>query len=149
MGLDLFCDGVSERVGSYGYVHVQRWAWICANRDYDCCYLDEQEKAVVEEKWNRCLLRQGTLSPVLDYEYIRKTMKSDMLPGVFTFVYHSDADGYWSDSECQSMLEAIQKLRPFFKRIPQLKNEMDENDEYYLEPIFRHSSKTGASIHLG
>jgi len=149
MGLDLFCGAESTRMGSYGYVHTQRWAWIRANREHACSRLDDkQDREACVLRWNACLLREGRFSPVLDYDYIHQTMKREMLPGVYTFVYHSDADGSWSDAEATSMLEAIQQLRPWFSKIPELEREM-EDGEYYLESLFRSSRNTGNAIYFG
>lgn len=146
MGLDLLCGSMSIKLGSYGYVHVQRWGWLQANKEY-LLSTKKMSKEEVESLFQPCLLSKSERSPRLNYPYIQKTLEPHLLPGVFTFVYQSDCEGYWTPDECQSMLDAIELLRPYFLTISELKENMEEK-EYYLEQIFQHSVHTSNEITL-
>jgi len=156
MGLDLVCGSLSIKMGSYGYVHVQRWGWLQAQKLYLLSKASTSvEREQIETLFRPCLLSLSKFSPKLDYDYIRRHLQSYILPGVFTFVYHSDCEGYWTPEECQEMIETINILRPFFYQVSELRQEIEKksnipstttdiHDEvhdgyYYLEPIFQHA----------
>lgn len=140
MGLDLICRWRSIRMGSYGYVHVQRWGWIRANMLLSVESAKDDEKQEIQERWERALRSSSPTSPKLDYDYIYEELRSDMLPGIFTFVYHSDSDGSWSCDEAKSMLDAFETLRSYIPRIEELAEEIDQDTgKYFLEDLFAYA----------
>jgi len=146
MGLDLTCGPNSIKVGSYGYVQVQRWALLQANELY---YQQNYPTQYTKEMWERTKIGEMKYgkSPILDYVHMEKVLKPFLLEGVFDFCYQSDCEGYYSVDKCQTILDAFQTLKPFMNKISQLEMEM-ENGQYYLEPIFKYAVQHKEIIEL-
>lgn len=148
MGLDLVCGNRSFRFGSYGYVHRQRLAWIRANMMHvlnGMSDMDRFEKDRVRAIWSSCWDDRENL----DYKYIRKVMRPYLMEGVWTFVYHSDAEGVWTPEDAKHMLDALGVLRREFEAMPCMQDVMLEkkgNPYYFLEPLLRYSWIHGQDI---
>lgn len=171
MGLDLFCDDYSERVGSYTYVHELRKNWTLASIQYlkdflqsDECNInsfDENETEVIYEitmKIDRCnnlikMLEEWCVGhppfSLLNYSVIIDSdtdlLREFGLNGLHIFVNHSDSDGYITPGESYDILNTLSKICQYLDhRNFNVNNKNIES--YYLYTIFKKSAESGQLI---
>jgi hypothetical protein len=128
MGLDLICGDVSIKMGSYRRVHVERRMWIEAYN-----------------KWvGESLIPIGSDGSI-DIEALQvyeaeSEIATSVLDGLKRFVIHSDCEGYWSSYDAEAMLTTLDTIHQYFDK------EEDDDEEYYLSEIFKHSVETNEDI---
>lgn len=147
MGLDLCAENENSdcnlpgsiRVGSYGYVHVQRKLIIelaaqylrnisapkylsCEDDEFDGCISLEDiiDAADTLTRWVKPDENRGTgylFDNPVDYSIMRKThekiedtLKHEGLYGVTVWCYHSDAEGYLSYGEICDVAQMLQLI---------------------------------------
>jgi hypothetical protein len=135
MGLELVCDHINIRVGSYGNVKLVKSFLIDAIKKYitnsNIFFHDKDE---LLEKINQSYEDYTIYENLNLYEY--------QLKGFECFINHSDCDGYISSSDACYFVKLCNKLNDYF----------DKNDLYfidnkfYLYDIFYYSSQTGEDI---
>lgn len=151
MGLLLFCGNMSIKMGSYSSVHIQRVGLIKAYILYlketipsSSNAMDNALQAVANRRLASKLgtiLVQGGYCPSLDTTRLR-ALKADMHGGIFSFVYHSDCDGSWNPAAAASIQRALHLLRPYLKRVEELRGYLDKKSgEFYWEEILHQSTR--------
>ena len=134
MGLDLVCGDKCARVGSYSTVQRLRAFFIMADAD-----------RVDTENPRTASRMRGVAGEGDRIDYKKFASMTCWSAGVRVFVNHSDCDGSWTPDEASDILDAVSTLRPYLlKRCPQFFYE--EDDEFYLEELLRHSTETHENI---
>lgn len=135
MGLELVCDHINIRVGSYGNVKIVKSFLIDAIKKYitnSNIFFHDKDKLL--EKINQSYEDYTIYENLNLYDY--------QLNGFECFINHSDCSGYISSYDAWDFVNLCYKLNNYF----------DNNDFYfidnkfYLYDIFYYSSKTGQDI---
>jgi len=131
MGLDLYCGNMVQRFGSYSIVHKVRILWIKAYS----MWLKSQDKD------NSMLLATIKTDNDINYKKFGTLQIQTMgFEGLYAFVYHSDCDGSWDVEEVEIILETLNLIKLYLKELSLLF--FEENGDYYLEKILKHSLAT-------
>ncbi len=137
MGLDLDCDGMSVRVGSYSHVHDVRRYLIDTIKNYiekSDDFLGDKEELLKDI--DECYTNYHKIMNLQLYLYD--------LEGFECFIYHSDCSGSIDSSDAYNFVKLCDKLKDYFDK----DNFYYEGDNFYLYDIFKHSSETGEDIYF-
>lgn len=140
MGLDLICGSVSERCGSYSYVHEIRYLLLCALKEYL-----EMETTNYNEKVDY-LCQLITKENTIQYDKSDPTKHvlfyKKKLNGFFPFIFHSDCDGSLSSYEAKQFLKTFDIVKDY------VDYSLKYDDKFFLDSIFRESISSGQEIHF-
>ena len=138
MGLDLTCNDLDVKCGSYSRVHEVRYLLLCALKDYvkHCHSVNDDLinylQSLVKEKYE------------IEYEkYSEEYQKklNDLNIGGFTsFIWHSDSDGYLSPYQANKFMQTWNIIKNFADE------ELKYGQEFYLDDIFTESIESGKDI---
>ena len=139
MGLDLYCNGKSEKCGSYNMVQTIRYLLLVGLK-----YYLETEHMDKEEEIDYIVSLLGKSNQVVYEKYCSvKNSKLKVLGvyGLLPFIFHSDCDGRLSSYEAKIFMDAWEKTKEY----------MDDslkyyNDEFYLQDIFEESIESDEEI---
>lgn len=135
MGLDLECDNMEVRVGSYGSVQFVKTFLIDAIKNYI-----ENSKDFFD---NKDELLEKINESYTDYSIFDYLNLSDYgLNGFECFINHSDCDGHIGSYDASKFVRLCDKLNDYFDK----NSHYFRNDKFFLYDIFVHSSKTGEDI---
>lgn len=144
MGLDLFCNGISVRVGSYSYVHLLRTEWIKATIEY---IKDKKLSNDLLDELNSWLLENQHIN--INYQNISekpsKLMTKYGLQGLHYFVSHSDCDGHFNSRQSTQILKTLELIYKYLDNPDDNENVQD----YYLYEILKYSADNKARINFG
>jgi hypothetical protein len=134
MGLDLVCNNISIKMGSYSSVHRIRQHWIQA-------YIQVHKNEVQGIE----MLEKTIEKEDIDYELFSKvSLDCGNFQALCYFVYHSDSDGIWTWQESAYILTLLNSIKNVLKTI-EPENFYDD-EKYYLEEILNESWKTESDI---
>jgi hypothetical protein len=140
MGLDLICGSVSERCGSYSYVHEIRYLLLCALKEY----LEMETRNYNERVDYLCLLI--TKENTIQYDKADPTkhvlFHKKKLNGFFPFIFHSDCNGSLSSYEAKQFLKTFDIVKDY------VDYSLKYDDKFFLDSIFRESISSGQEIHF-
>ena len=140
MGLDLICGSVSERCGSYSYVHEIRYLLLCALKEYL-----EMETTNYNEKVDylcQLITKENTIQydkadPTKHVHFYKKKLN-----GFFPFIFHSDCDGSLSSYEAKQFLKTFDIVKDY------VDYSLKYDDKFFLDSIFRKSISSGQEIYF-
>jgi len=132
MGLDIYCDKESIKVGSYSNVDKIKKEWIKAYIDY----LNE-----INETELANLLYEVIKDDNINYLLFNRIVLDF---GLKSFVSHSDYDGIWTSNEAESILDTLNIIKPYL--IKYNNYNFGPGNIYYLEPVLKESRDTGIDI---
>lgn len=138
MGLSLYCNEISEKVGSYSNVQKIRHLLLCGLK-----YCMEMEYPDENIDYITSFL---TVKDQVNYKnYSRKEeMKLAKLDlgGFSSFIFHSDSDGTLSSYEAKLFMETWELTQEY------MDDYLKINREFYLNDIFTESIQSGETIHF-
>jgi len=139
MGLDLYCNGVSQKVGSYTNVQKIRYLLLAGIKYYLEMEHDEHENEI-----HYIMSLMGKRNQVLYNNYSHgKTMELGPLKvkGLFSFILHSDSDGTLCSYEAKEFLKSWNIVKDYMDE--ELK---DYDDNFYLHSVFQESVDSDETI---
>lgn len=140
MGLDLICGSVSERCGSYSYVHEIRYLLLCALKEYL-----EMETTNYDEKVNY-LCQLITKENTIQYDKADPSKHAlfykQKLNGFFPFIFHSDCDGSLSSYEAEQFLKTFDIVKDY------VDYSLKYDDKFFLDTIFTESVDCDQEIYF-
>ena len=163
MGLDIVCNNISARVGSYSSVHVLRYNLLIAIKKYLENMIKNYKAEIPngqefedEETTNKMAdliiaeplveyLNELTENNQINYDAFNKEKNNHLgffdLDGFMTFIEHSDCDGSYDDAN------------DFIKTYDLVKDYVDENyknedNSFYLDEVFNESAESGTNIYF-
>ena len=148
MGLDIYTDNCSERVGSYSGVHHLRKEMIIASIKYleqfkDCCSSINMIKVLKES-----LVADNM--DIINYDKFKnfKDIADHYMMGLYKWVYHSDCEGMLSSYDSEMILETLKHIYPFIDS-RYFTGDIIELEEFYLYDIFKDSIDNDCDIVFG
>lgn len=141
MGLDLCCNDVHQRCGSYSFFHRICYLLVCGLKEYL-----ETETTNNDDKIDYlCSLLFSNKERVqynnFDYDlHFKFDIKG--LGGFFPFIFHSDSNGTLSSGEAEQFMRTFDIVKDY------IDSELKDNDEFYLQPVFSESIDSGNDIHF-
>ena len=178
MGLDLDCNGINVRVGSYSTYHTLKSLLIDTAR----WYLEAEiqcKKEESKEEWDMAYIDMKNMQDLLkemqgenvDFSYINDSLELFNLQGLKHFIHHSDCDGRWDSSEAGEIYDflktTIKKCIPAYQKTEKqtlldyidVRNEEIFNnpdkysaeelaDSFYLAPVLKESMESGEDIYF-
>lgn len=163
MGLDIVCNDISARVGSYSNVHVLRYNLLTAIKKYLENIIQKYQIEISndkefndEETTNKMAdliiaeplveyLNELTENNKINYDAFNNERNNQLsffnLEGFMTFINHSDCDGSYDDAT------------DFIKTYELVKDYVDENyknedNTFYLNEVFNESAESGNNIYF-
>lgn len=135
MGLELVCDNLSIRVGSYGNV-----------KNVKSFLIDAIKKYIINSKnffHDKDELLEKINQSYEDYTiYENLNLYNYELNGFECFINHSDCSGCISSYDAYNFIKLCNKLNDYFE-----KNDFYfEDNKFFLYDIFYHSYETGEDI---
>lgn len=139
MGLELYCNGKSEKCGSYSRVQEIRYLLLVGMK-----YYLEMEHSDKEDEINYIISLMGNNNQIV-YEKESKIKNRKLRPlhvsGLLPFIFHSDSDGSLSSYEAELFMDSWEVTKEY----------MDDSlkydyDEFYLEDLFKESIDSGKEI---
>jgi hypothetical protein len=155
MGILIQCGETTQKIGSATRVIQQQQAifkaYVLYLKEYVPTLKNPMDAALLRVD-NRRLARKiessfcfgDDLHCLLDPKELGNLV-SKMHPGVRKFVFGITPGCVWETYDCRDILDMIERLRPYFKTIPEIDYEWDVSDEgdeigekqYYLESILK------------
>ena len=136
MGLDLDCNGLSVRVGSYGSVRYVRHFLIDAIKKYieASNEFNNRDKTVLLEGIEKCYTDNTEIGSL--------NLKDYGLNGFECFIHHSDCDGIIRPYDASDFVDLCDKLNDYFDKT----SHYFDDDKFYLYDIFKESANSGEDI---
>lgn len=120
----------SDRFGTYRSMHTTRMEWIRATIEW---MKDQKMDTTNIEKWVDPGLQTGMFrSPNYNEMKPEHVTGNASLEGMYSFVYHSDADEGWNRVECQKIYDWLSTIQPYVVKA-QIQIEADEEKRYQIE----------------
>ena len=153
MGLDIFTDNISQRVGSYSRVHTLRREMIHASISYLDQFPDCYSSSELSSFLKSCINEHKTYADpklILDFNKFLNYKKHDyfLLEGLFIWVDHSDCDGSLSPENSEEILSTLELIYKFLDK-SYFKDEVIKLENFYLYDILKDSVDNNLEIFFG
>lgn len=166
MGLSLICNDYHVGVGSYTGVHHRRKNWVLATIQYLKQWeLDHKPDESKEDGLYEMILNSDNCKKLIKnleewcvghapFYLLNYTMivEADLdllrvfgLNGLYTFVNHSDSDGFLTPNESGDILETLSKIYLYLDE-EDFDGDNKKLENYYLYNIFNKSLESGDLI---
>lgn len=147
MGLDLVCGNHRLRAGSYSGV-LQQWTallrvYIIFLRESTPQNLTNDMDVALQRVENRRLATQlehcmDSYCSSYDEDKLRR-LSGRMYAGIRYLLLETHSTGSWDPYQAREILWALRTLKPFFSRVSELSYNVNDRNEYFLEPVLRTS----------
>ena len=153
MGLDIFTDNMTLRVGSYSRVHTLRRDMIHASINYLDQFPDCYSSSELSSFLSSCIDETKTYAnPTLILNFNKflnyKNYDYFLLEGLFLWVDHSDCDGILSPEDSSEILSTLELIYKFLNKC-YFKDEEVKLENFYLYDIFKDSVENDLEIFFG
>lgn len=138
MGLDLTCNDLDVKCGSYERVQEVRYLLLCAVKDY--------VKNRHSDNDNLINYLQSLLDKKMEINYekyneeYQKKLNDLNIGGFTSFIWHSDSDGYLSPYQANKFMQTWNIIKNFADE------ELKYGQDFYLDDIFTESIESGKDI---
>ena len=145
MGLDLVCDDMHTRVGSYSTVQEIRKYLLLTVKNYIMKTKDiyNFQKEDLIKEFNRILPDLDSNINYKDYEILSLKLKYFNLDGFDCFINHSDCQGFISSYQSYQFIKTLNIVKKYFD-----KNIYHYDNKFFLLDIFLKSSETEEDIYF-
>ena len=154
MGLDLVCADHRLRAGSYSGV-MQQWTallrvYIIFLRESTPTNITNDMDVALQRVENRRLATQleqclDSYCSSYDEDKLRR-VSGRLYAGMRHLLLGTYSTGSWDPYQAREILWALGTLKPFFSRISELSHNVNERNEYFLEPVLRTSVRHGEPV---
>ena len=132
MGLDLYCNGISEKCGSYSSVQKIRYLLLVGLKFYL-----ETEHGQEDDAIDYIISLLGIQNEILYRNFSEKSnsvLRKLNIYGFFPFIFHSDCDGSLSSYDAKQFMKTWNITKDYMEE--ELK---DFDGNFYLQSIFEES----------
>lgn len=144
MGLDLFVGETYCRAGSYSGVNALKVDMIKATIKYLLDHYNENKCRLIGD------LRKSYYKDNWGYERINNFYYFDFpedLEGLYSWVNHSDCDGYLTPEESKNILKTLELICPYFSSSDFFRGNRDKTlENFYLYKILKKSVDENKNI---
>jgi len=138
MGLDLTCNDLDVKCGSYSRVQEVRYLLLCALKDY---VKNQHSDNVDLINYLQSLLDKKMEINYEKYNEEYQKKLNDLNIGGFTsFIWHSVSDGYLSPYQANKFMQTWNIIKNFADK------ELKYGQDFYLDDIFTESIDSGKDI---
>lgn len=139
MGLDLFCNGISEKVGAYSSVHRIRFELLCGLKYY--LEIEHETEIKLIDYLTKLVKTKDQVNYQLYSVKMERMLSKLGVNGFSSFIYHSDCDGTMNSYEAGAFLQTWDKTKDYMTDTVR-----EKDGSFFLDTIFQQSKLSGETI---